>query len=67
MQKRNDGQHHTHMYIWSEVYMMILKSITVGQTKVLIHDESILQDKKKIEQTKEQLNRIALDILKKHS
>lgn len=55
------------MYIWSEVNMMILKSITVGQTKVLIHDESILQDKKKIEQTKEQLNRIALDILKKHS
>lgn len=50
-----------------EVCMMILKSITVGQTKVLIHDDSILQDKKKIEQTKEQLNRIALDILKKHS
>lgn len=47
--------------------MMILKSISVGQTKVLIHDDSILQDKQKIEQKKEDLNRIALDILKKHS
>ncbi|MCI6401099.1 MAG: hypothetical protein SPF51_11165 [Candidatus Fimivicinus sp.] len=47
--------------------MMILKSITVGQTKVIIHDDSILQDKQKIEQKKEELNRIALDILKKHS
>lgn len=67
MQKGNDGQHHTHRYIWSEVCMMILKSITVGQTKVIIHDDSILQDKQKIEQKKEELNRIALDILKKHS
>lgn len=46
---------------------MILKSIKVGQTKVIIHDDSILQDKQKIEQKKEDLNRIALDILKKHS
>ena len=47
--------------------MMILKSITVGQTKVIIHDDSILQDKQKIEQKKEELNKIALGILKKLS
>ena len=50
-----------------EVCMMILKSITVGQTKVIIHDDSILQDKQKIEQKKEELNKIALGILKKRT
>lgn len=47
--------------------MMILKSITVWQTKVIIHDDSILQDKQKIEQKKEEINKIALGILKKRT
>lgn len=46
---------------------MVIKSITHGQTKVLIHDDFLTQDKKKIEQTKEQLNEIALRILKNYT
>ena len=47
--------------------MMILKSITVGQTKVIIHDDSILQDKQKIEQKKEELNIAESHPLKKRT
>lgn len=46
---------------------MRIKTIYIGQTKIIIHDDSLLQDEQQIELIREQVNKIALRILKKHT
>ena len=46
---------------------MRIKTIYIDQTKITIHDDSLLQDEQQIELIREQLNKIALRILKKHT
>lgn len=46
---------------------MRIKTIYIGQPKIIIHDDSLLQDEQQIELIREQVNKIALRILKKHT